>query len=50
MDKPEDVKRIAVYISEAKHRQLTAKLALKGLKVADWIRNKVDEELENDDE
>lgn len=42
---PKRLKRIAVFIPEDQHRQLTAKLALKGKKVAGWVRDKVQEEL-----
>lgn len=36
---------VRVYIPEEKHRKLKAKLALDGISLSEWFRNKADEEL-----
>lgn len=43
------LKRFVIYISEDKHRLLRAKLALKGQTVADWFREKAQEEINKEE-
>lgn len=46
---PKQLKRFVVYVPEAQHRLLRSKLALKGITVADWFREKAQEEIDRKD-
>lgn len=45
--KPKRIKRFVIYVPDEQHRQLRAKLALKGTTVADWFRKKAQEEIDS---
>jgi hypothetical protein len=45
---PKRLKRVIAWISEDQHRLLRSKLALRGETVADWIRKKIKELLDED--
>lgn len=47
--KPKRLKRFVIYVPEDQHRLLRSKLALKGKTVADWFRQKTQEEIDAKD-
>lgn len=48
-DKPKRLKRVVGYVSEDEHRRLRMKLLGKGKLMSDWVREKVQEEINKQD-
>ena len=42
-EKPEKMKRLTIDIPESLHRKFKGKAAVEGIKMADWMREKIEE-------